>query len=83
MWDLIVSVPDHCLSFYFARISPSYDSQNVTQHTSSDTSELSLNDSHPSSVSDQDVTTGDHSIDDVLYSTPSPQNHQRKTDSPS
>ena len=19
MWDLIVSVPDHCLSFYFAR----------------------------------------------------------------
>ena len=20
MWDLIVSVPDHCLSFYFGRI---------------------------------------------------------------
>ena len=20
MWDLIVSVPDHCLSFYFARL---------------------------------------------------------------
>ena len=22
MWDLIVSVPDHCLSFYFLYISP-------------------------------------------------------------
>ena len=21
MWDLIVSVPDHCLSFYFERLS--------------------------------------------------------------
>ena len=21
MWDLIVSVPDHCLSFYFTRVS--------------------------------------------------------------
>ena len=21
MWDLIVSVPDHCLSFYFLRVS--------------------------------------------------------------
>ena len=21
MWDVIVSVPDHCLSFYFANIS--------------------------------------------------------------
>ena len=20
MWDLIVSVPDHCLSFYFSRV---------------------------------------------------------------
>ena len=20
MWDLIVSVPDHCLSFYFVRV---------------------------------------------------------------
>ena len=24
MWDLIVSVPDHCLSFYFCLISLSY-----------------------------------------------------------
>ena len=23
MWDLIVSVPDHCLSFYFSYCSPS------------------------------------------------------------
>ena len=23
MWDLIVSVPDHCLSFYFAMFSAS------------------------------------------------------------
>ena len=23
MWDLIVSVPDHCLSFYFSRTSTS------------------------------------------------------------
>ena len=22
MWDLIVSVPDHCLSFYFANATP-------------------------------------------------------------
>ena len=22
MWDLIVSVPDHCLSFYFSVIAP-------------------------------------------------------------
>ena len=22
MWDLIVSIPDHCLSFYFVCISP-------------------------------------------------------------
>ena len=22
MWDLIVSVPDHCLSFYFDRVHP-------------------------------------------------------------
>ena len=22
MWDLIVSVPDHCLSFYFVKIIP-------------------------------------------------------------
>ena len=22
MWDLIVSVPDHCLSFYFMKIDP-------------------------------------------------------------
>ena len=24
MWDLIVSVPDHCLSFYFAHIAQLY-----------------------------------------------------------
>ena len=24
MWDLIVSVPDHCLSFYFERLSPNF-----------------------------------------------------------
>ena len=58
------------IDYSFAWICPSCDSQNVTQRTSSDTSELSLNDSHPSSASDQDVTTGYHSIDDVLCSTP-------------
>ena len=25
MWDLIVSVPDHCLSFYFTNVSPYID----------------------------------------------------------
>ena len=32
MWDLIVSVPDHCLSFYFTKTNYCvhiYDSQNV------------------------------------------------------
>ena len=24
IWDLIVSVPDHCLSFYFERLSPNF-----------------------------------------------------------
>ena len=25
MWDLIVSIPDHCLSFYFANVSDEKD----------------------------------------------------------
>ena len=25
MWDLIVSVPDHCLSFYFYLFGPHFD----------------------------------------------------------
>ena len=39
MWDLIVSVPDHCLSFYFSRdeahlvhiLSPVTDCQSLNQ----------------------------------------------------
>ena len=29
MWDLIVSVPDHCLSFYFGFLHVSYDASVV------------------------------------------------------
>ena len=32
MWDLIVSVPDHCLSFYFASIGPVV-SEKIFEHT--------------------------------------------------
>ena len=28
MWDLIVSVPDHCLSFYFSSRQIQYDANN-------------------------------------------------------
>ena len=35
MWDLIVSVPDHCLSFYFSYKNNSDEamSKHVTEHT--------------------------------------------------
>ena len=31
MWDLIVSVPDHCLSFYFKRLFRKYGASNVNE----------------------------------------------------
>ena len=29
MWDLIVSVPDHCLSFYFSKLFSIKEGENV------------------------------------------------------
>ena len=43
MWDLIVSVPDHCLSFYFTqadyyvRLSPPYPPGSIAMKNASDT----------------------------------------------
>ena len=31
MWDLILSVPDHCLSFYFKRLFRKYGASNVNE----------------------------------------------------
>ena len=33
MWDVIVSVPDHCLSFYFSNSSDRIESSEYTQMT--------------------------------------------------
>ena len=37
MWDLIVSVPDHCLSFYFLLQTPDLMNYNRLQDFGSDT----------------------------------------------
>ena len=30
MWDMIISVPDHCLSFYFPQVMFNYQVENIS-----------------------------------------------------